>query len=219
MNLNFYSSTLVYLFSKGNMKLFKKTDNLISMVVKISLINLLIMSLLIFTGLSFSQAQEESSEAREVLEAQYTLGSGDRIKITVYGEEELSGEFQVDGSGNISYPLVGEVQVKGLSLPQLEQRLVESLQDGYLVNPKISLEVLNYRPFYILGEVNNPGKYEYISGINLYNAVAMAGGYTYRARQNSAEIARSNPEMKIRDADHSTLILPGDIINIRQRFF
>lgn len=155
----------------------------------------------------------------QTFETLYTLGSGDRLKVTVYGEADLSGEFQVDGNGGVSFPLIGQVLVKGLSMQQLEQRLVEKLKDGYLTNPRVSLEVLNYRPFYILGEVSKPGKYEYVSGITLYNAIAMAGGYTYRARQNKAQITRGNPEKVIEGSDHATIILPGDIINIQERFF
>jgi len=164
-------------------------------------------------------ADAEEPEPQEVLERQYKLDSGDRLKITVYGQEDLSGEFRVDGSGNISFPLIGEVSAKGVSLRELESRLIERLKDGYLVDPRVSLEVLNYRPFYILGEVNDPGKYEYVSGINLFNAVAMAGGYTHRARRGQAEITRQNPEEVIEDADHSTVVMPGDVIYIRERFF
>lgn len=149
----------------------------------------------------------------------YRLGNGDRLRINVFNEDDLSGEFQIDGSGNISFPLIGEVKSSGLTLRELEELLVQKLKDGYLVNPRVTIEVLNYRPFYILGEVNNPGKYEYVSGINLLNAVAMAGGYTPRARQNSAKITREKPETVIKDADHSTLIMPGDIIYIDERFF
>ncbi len=162
---------------------------------------------------------QESSEPQEILETMYTLGSGDRIKVTVFGEDDLSGEFQVDGSGHISFPLIGELRVRGLSLRELEQDIIKELKDGFLRDPSVSLEVLNYRPFYILGEVNKPGQYEYVSGITLHNAVAMAGGYTHRARRNRAEITRSSPETVIEDAEHSTVILPGDIINIRERFF
>lgn len=161
----------------------------------------------------------DTKEPQEILETQYTLGSGDRVKVNVFGEEDLSGEFQVDGSGYISLPLIGEIRVKGESVRTLERRIEERFSDGYLIDPRVSLEVLNYRPFYILGEVNSPGKYEYVSGINLFNAVAMAGGYTHRARRNRAEITRSNPEKVIENAEHSTVILPGDIIYIRERFF
>jgi len=169
-------------------------------------------------SVTFCSAQE-SPQAHQSFETLYTLGSGDRLKVTVYGEADLSGEFQVDGAGGVSFPLIGQVLAKGLSLRQLEQRLVEKLKDGYLTNPRVSLEVLNYRPFYILGEVSKPGQYEYVSGITLYNAVAMAGGYTYRARQNKAQITRGNPEKVIEGSDHATIILPGDIINIQERFF
>ncbi|WP_291321967.1 polysaccharide biosynthesis/export family protein [Desulfonatronospira sp.] len=179
----------------------------------------IIFLVVILLGPALLAADQDVSEPREILETQYTLGPGDRIKVTVFGEKDLSGEFQVDGAGNISFPLIGEVRVSGLSLRELEQSLLEKLLDGYLVDPSISLEVLNYRPFYILGEVNKPGKYEYVSGINLFNAVAMAGGYTHRARRNRAEITRTNPEKIIENADHSTVILPGDIIFIRERFF
>jgi protein involved in polysaccharide export with SLBB domain len=178
---------------------------------------------LCFASLCFSVSDatvfaEEPQEPQEALETMYILGSGDRLRITVFGEERLSGEFQVDGSGYISFPLIGEVKARGLSLRQLNKSLDEKLRNGYLVNPRISLEVLNYRPFYILGEVNSPGNYEYINGINLYNAIAMAGGYTSRARQNRAKITRIN-QKEIEDANHSTVILPGDVIYIQERFF
>jgi polysaccharide export outer membrane protein len=163
-------------------------------------------------------AQNEP-EPQEVLETMYTLGSGDRLKITVFGEEDLSGEFQVDGSGYISFPLIGEIRVRGENLRDTEALLVTALKDGYLIDPKISLEVMNFRPFYILGEVKEPGQYEYVNGINLHNAVAMAGGYTHRARRNQAEITRAASGEVIEEADHTTIILPGDVINIRERFF
>ncbi len=175
-------------------------------------------ALLVFLEACPAVAQEKDHSV-QALETLYTLGSGDRLKITVFNEDDLSGEFQVDGSGYISFPLIGEVPVRGLTLRQLEQNLVAKLHDGYLVDPRISLEVLNYRPFYILGEVKSPGQYEYVSGITLHNAVAMAGGYTYRARQNRAEIARGGSGAVIDTADHSTLILPGDVITIPERFF
>lgn len=162
---------------------------------------------------------EDQEAAQEALETLYILGAGDRLKIKVFGEEDLSGEFTVDGSGRISFPLIGEVRARGLNLRELEERLGEKLKDGYLVSPSISLEVLNYRPFYILGEVRKPGKYEYVNGINLYNAVAMAGGYTYRAKQGKAKITRANTDEVIEDADHGTIILPGDVIYIDERFF
>ena len=165
------------------------------------------------------EARWDSAEPQEVLETMYILGPGDRLRITVFGEDHMSGEFQVDGSGRIAFPLIGEVRARGSNLREVEDRLIEKLKDGFLVDPSIRLEVLNYRPFYILGEVRNPGKYEYVSGISLFNAVAMAGGYTHRARKNRAEITRANQDEVIENADHGTVILPGDVVYIRERFF
>lgn len=176
----------------------------------------IMLAVIFLTGMGSSQ---KNVSEKKILEESYRLGRGDRLRINVFNEADLSGEFQIDGSGNISFPLIGEVESSGLTLRELEERLAQKLKDGYLVNPRVTLEVLNYRPFYILGEVNNPGKYEYISGINLLNAVAMAGGYTPRARQNSAKITREKPESVINNADHSALIMPGDIIYIDERFF
>lgn len=156
----------------------------------------------------------------ESLQDAYLLGSGDRLRVTVYGEADLSGEFEVDGSGATSLPLMGNVYAQGLSLRKFEQHLVELLADGYLVEPRVNVEVLNYRPFYILGEVKSPGKYPFISGISVLNAVAMAGGYTHRARQDRVDIVRGgDPERTIRNAPETAPIFPGDIIRVPERFF
>ena len=163
----------------------------------------------------------ESADAEKINgKTFYRLGSGDRIRIMVYGEEDLSGEFEVDGSGAVSLPLVGEVPAAGLNLREFEDTVAAAYRDGYLVDPRVSVEVLNYRPFYILGEVRNPGKYPYVSGITILNAVAMAGGYTYRAREGQAEIVRAGQtETVITKTPDVTLVMPGDVIRIPERFF
>lgn len=162
--------------------------------------------------------------AQEDLATLYRLGPGDKVRVTVYGEPDLSGEFEVDSSGSVSLPLVGEVPANALNLRQFERAIVDVLSDGYLVDPRVAVEVLNYRPFYIIGEVNSPGRYPYVSGMTLINAVAMAGGYTYRARQGRAEIRRGDDSgdgdgevMNVND--ESMMILPGDVIRIPERFF
>lgn len=161
-----------------------------------------------------------AAQAAETLQDLYLLGSGDRLRVSVYNEPDLSGEFEVDGSGSVSLPLVGDMPASGLSLRQFEQRLTKLLADGYLIDPRVSVEVLNYRPFYILGEVKSPGKYPYVSGITVLNAVAMAGGYSHRARQDRAEIVRGgNPEDTLKNAPVTTMVLPGDIIRVPERFF
>ena len=110
---------------------------------------------------------------------------GDQVRVTVFRHEDLSGEFEVDGEGFFAMPLVGEILSAGLTARQLENEIEIRLKGGgYLVNPQVSIEVLNYRPFYIIGEVNNPGSYQYVNGMTVINAVALAGGFSYRADQD-----------------------------------
>lgn len=152
--------------------------------------------------------------------AAYTLGSGDKVRVTVFGHEDLSGEFEVDGSGNVSLPLIRNVKAEGLTVRQLEQTIAERLSPDYLLNPSVSVEVLNYRPFYIYGEVTKPGSYPFVNGMTVVNAVAMAGGFTYRARTGSVRITRGNePNRKQLTADKDTPVLPGDVIEVPERYF
>jgi protein involved in polysaccharide export with SLBB domain len=137
--------------------------------------------------------------------------------VTVFRQEQLSGEFRIDGSGSLSLPLVGDVQASGLTMRELETRIADKLKDeGYLVNPRVSAEVLIFRPFYILGEVNNPGQYEYTNGMTVTNAVALAGGYTYRADGDDIEIRRTDCAVS---ADPTTKVLPGEVVFVPERFF
>ncbi len=150
----------------------------------------------------------------------YRMGPGDRLRVTVFGEEDLSGEFQVDGSGMIAMPLIGQVRAGERTVEELEAALVDRLKPDYLKNPRISVEVLNYRPFYIIGEVKNPGSYPYVNGMTAINAVALAGGYTYRARENNLYIIRANdPNRAKHPANRDTVVLPGDVIEVPERFF
>jgi polysaccharide biosynthesis/export protein VpsN len=152
--------------------------------------------------------------------ASYRLGPGDALRVTVFRHEDLSGEFSLDGEGYFAMPLVGEILGGGRTARQLENEVELSLKSGgYLVEPQVSIEVLNYRPFYIIGEVNNPGSFEYVNGMTVINAVALAGGFTYRADQDDIVISRggsSGPEMQ---AAPDTKVLPGDIIEVQERFF
>lgn len=153
-------------------------------------------------------------------ETGYKLGSGDRVRVTVYGHEDLSGEFEVDGVGRLSLPLIQEVAATGLSLRQLEGAITDALKPDYLKNPRVSVEVLNYRPFYIIGEVKKPGSYSFVSGMSVVNAIALAGGYTYRASENKVLITRAtDPERKQEPANHATPVLPGDVIEVPERYF
>jgi polysaccharide biosynthesis/export protein VpsN len=150
----------------------------------------------------------------------YRLGAGDRVRVTVFRHVDLSGEFQLDGEGFFAMPLVGEIQGGGLNARQLETEIEKRLKDGgYLVNPQVGIEVLNYRPFYIIGEVNNPGSYQYVNGMTVINAVALAGGFTYRADQDDIIINRGGSQGPEVEALLDSEVLPGDIINVTERFF
>jgi protein involved in polysaccharide export with SLBB domain len=150
----------------------------------------------------------------------YKLGTGDKVRIIVFGETNLGGEYVVDGSGFIRLPLVGQLKAVGLTVGEFEQEMITLLKDGYLIDPRVSVEVTNYRPFYIMGEVNKPGEYPYVSDMSVLNAVALAGGYTYRANQSSVYIRRNGDAIEqSMPADQNSKINPGDIIRVRERFF
>jgi protein involved in polysaccharide export with SLBB domain len=153
-------------------------------------------------------------------DAGYKLGSGDRVRITVFGHSDLSGEYLVDGAGVMAYPLIGAVQAGGLSARELQQMLTKRLQPDYLKNPNVSVEVLTYRPFYVVGEVKAPGSYAYVSGMTVLNAVALAGGFTYRAREDTFYITRSEGSGKVKiKVSVDTQVQPGDVITVRERYF
>ena len=152
--------------------------------------------------------------------ASYKLGTGDQIKVTVFGQDDLAGQSTVDDLGQVRLPLIGQVQAAGLTVHELEEVITTRLLDGYLKSPKVSVEVTNYRPFYIIGEVNKPGEYPYVNGMNILNAVAMAGGFTYRANDTEVYVRRKGGSVEEKaPADETTLIRPGDIVRIAERFF
>ena len=162
-------------------------------------------------------AMAQSTEAPRA-EA-YRLGAGDKLRITVYKEEEITGEYEIDSSGNLSLKLIGNIPAVSRTLPELTKIIEKKLLDGYLLDPRVAIDVLNYRPFYVLGEVNSPGSFPYVAGMTVLKAIALAGGYTFRARTNKIELIRANqPDEKIL-VDQNTLLLPGDIIRIKERFF
>jgi polysaccharide export outer membrane protein len=131
----------------------------------------------------------------------------------------LSGEFTLDGAGNFAMPLIGEVQGYGLNTRELEERIEAKLQDGYLVDPQVGIEVLNYRPFYILGEIKAPGAYPYVNGMTVLNAVALAGGFSYRAKQDDFLLQRGGSNTGSTEVPGDTPLLPGDIVTVQERFF
>jgi polysaccharide export outer membrane protein len=151
----------------------------------------------------------------------YRLGAGDKLKIVVYGENDLGGEYLVGDTGDVQLPLLGQVPAAGMTLLDFQTAVGNKfVSEGYLKDPRISVEVENYRPFYIIGEVKTPGQYPYVSGMNILNAVALAGGYTYRADSRHAYIRRNGSAKELEaPADQNTKVSPGDIIRIDERMF
>ena len=148
------------------------------------------------------------------------LEHGDKLRVTVFNEPQLSGEFVVDGAGAIAFPLIGQVQVAALEAREVEQALTDRLKGRYLVNPKIAVDFLTLRPFYILGEVAKSGEYAYRPGLNAVSAVAMAGGFTPRAATSYVLIRRANDNKEQElPLDSSVPVYPGDMITIAERLF
>lgn len=150
----------------------------------------------------------------------YRLGIGDKVRITVFGEAALSGIFEVDAFGKVTLPLLGAVPATGAGADGLRAKLVERLSKGYLKDPKVTVEIAAYRPFYVHGEVRNAGEFQFKPGLSIRDAVAMAGGYTYRADTGSAVITRGGGESEQRVmATGGVPVQPGDNILIPERFF
>jgi polysaccharide export outer membrane protein len=150
----------------------------------------------------------------------YHLGPGDKVKITVFNNQDVSGEAVLDSSGDIALPLLGQVPALNLTVSDLQTKITDLLNRQYLVDPKVSIEVLNYRPFFILGEVGRPGSYPYIAGVTVRQAVAIGGGYTRRARTSTVSIVRQTPVGEDRlEATSDTPVLPGDTVEVGRRLF
>lgn len=152
--------------------------------------------------------------------ADYTVGPGDTLTLRIYGEPDLSGDFTVSPAGAVNLPLVGLVDVRGRKLSEVGNVISAAYANGYLKNPRVAAEVKNYRPVYLVGEVGAPGSYPYRDGLTVVNAVALAGGFTYRADQGSFEIIRDGKPFA--DAHGNTLgtvLLPGDTVRVKERFF
>lgn len=151
----------------------------------------------------------------------YLLGAGDRVRVTVFGETELSGEFLVSSRGAVAMPLIGEVQAGGTTLDAFTNTVQQKLVASDMVrDPKVSTDIITYRPFYILGEVATPGQYPYAIGMTVTKAVATAGGFTYRANAGTVYVTREgNTREQALPVTASTWIGPGDTIRVAERTF
>jgi protein involved in polysaccharide export with SLBB domain len=183
---------------------------------------LLVLSLLAFGAVS---TNAPSASAQQRLSAaspsgSYILGPTDRVRLKVYGEPDITGEYEVDANGNVSIPLAGQVKAGGLTTKQLERNITAALAKGIVRDPRVNVEMVAYRPFYILGEVKKSGEYPYRVGLTVLDAVATAGGYTYRANENKVYLRRAGSTVEeIYPMDAPVLLYPGDNVRVPERYF
>ena len=149
------------------------------------------------------------------------LGPNDRVRITVFGQPTLTGEYTLDGNGVLAFPLIGNVPASGSTTAELQRAITTKLDPDYLRNPSVSAEVVTRRPFYVVGEVEKPGNYSYVTDMTALNAVAMAGGFTRRAKKNDFYIRRRDKDGRtVRiEAKAETVLQPGDTLEVRERMF
>ena len=150
----------------------------------------------------------------------YVLGPNDRIRLKVYGEPDITGEYEINSGGQVSIPLAGHIKAAGTTTPQLERLIASALAKGIVRDPRVNVEIAQYRPYYILGEVKKSGEYPYRLGLTVMDAVASAGGFTYRANENKVFLRRSGAGVEETYAlDAPVPIFPGDNIRIPERYF
>ena len=156
----------------------------------------------------------------EALNGPYRLDAGDRIRVTVFEQEALTNTYAVDQSGYIAFPLVGAVAARGATAQQMEALLAQKLQEGYLRNPDVSVEIDRYRPIFVMGEVGAAGQYSYVPGMTVQKAIAAAGGFSARANQTNVDITRQvNGEVITGRVVTSDPLMPGDTLYVRERLF
>lgn len=181
---------------------------------------LLIICALLAGSQALAQDELTRSGVSREAETSYRLGAGDQLQIDVFNQADLTGEYALDGNGRFSMHLIGKIDAAGLTPTELEALLISKLKPDYLVNPRVSVRIQNFRPFYIIGEVNSPSSYPYVDGMSYLTAVAIAGGFTYRAKKDRVYVVRGNdPEREEIRLDVNDKVHPGDIIRVAERLF
>jgi polysaccharide export outer membrane protein len=150
----------------------------------------------------------------------YHLSAGDKVHVAVFNEANLSGDYTIDPEGRITLPLAGAVTAAGMTVPQLQAAVVKTLENGFVQNPSVTVTALDLRPYYILGEVNKPGKYDYTPDLTVMQAVATAEGFTYRADSGAVYVRhKTDPSETEVTLTATTAVQPGDTIRVSQRYF
>lgn len=180
----------------------------------------LIPAMLVVASCSTVPSAPPPAPGDQAASTEYVLGTGDKLRLTVFNEPSLSGEFEINSAGIISIPLIGNIPAQGQTAHALETTIAQKLASGYMRDPRVNVEVLQYRPFYIIGEVSKPGEYPYRNGMNIMSAVAVAGGFTYRANDATVYIRRAGQTQEYSyPVATTTTVLPGDIVRIGERLF
>ena len=184
---------------------------------------LLVCGVLAYAGtvaLDASNALSAERAAHASSSSTYILGPNDRIRVKVYGEQDITGEYEIDSAGSVSIPLAGHVKAAGLTTRQVERGIAAALSKGIVRDPRVNVEVAAYRPYYILGEVKKSGEYPYRNGLTVLDAVASAGGFTYRANEGKVYLRRSGSTTEEAYPLTATVpVYPGDNIRIPERYF
>ena len=153
-------------------------------------------------------------------EPAYRLSVGDELRVRVFDHPDLTGRYEIDGKGNLTLPLLQRVQARGETLESLRARIQNGLNETYLVDAQVSIEVLNYRSIFVLGEVRSPGSYAYQPGLTVYQVIATAGGFTRRARTGTIQLIRNGPDgPRTYEVPKATPVRPGDMIEVNRRLF
>ncbi len=172
---------------------------------------------LALTAGAYAATAPESSAS---ISSDYRLGTGDKVRVIVYGEADLGGEFQVDATGYVRLPMIGQVKAAGLTAHDLEGSITTALGNGYLNDPRINVEVTTYRPFYVIGEVQKPGEYPYANGITASSAIAVAGGFTGKAVESVIYVRHQGEDTEHRMVvNEATPIRPGDVVRVNSTTF
>lgn len=171
---------------------------------------------------SIERVADDSTAALPLLSG-YRLAPGDKLKVSIFNEPDLSGEYQISDDGRIAFPLIGELRAAGSSAEEFKQNLVEALRNGFVRNPRVTVEIANYRPINVVGEVRNAGQFTYRPGISIKDAIAMAGGYTYRANTGAVYITRASGgepiSIDLQSSKDDATVMPGDNIRVPERYF
>jgi len=185
------------------------------------MLSLLLAFVVSSTAMFFATAALAAERGMQTTPAQtYILAPNDRIRVKVFGEQDITGEYEVDSGGYVSIPLAGHVRAAGLTTRQVERAIVSALSKGIVRDPRVNVEIALYRPYYILGEVKKSGEYPYRVGLTVLDAVASAGGFTYRANEDKVYLRRSGSAAEeIHPLSAPVLVYPGDNIRIPERYF